>query len=298
LTQVFEPFVVLAGLIAAPLALRGRTRLAYALVTAFLIVALSRYLPAWVSLPANDSPTVTVATWNVLGGAHGAERALEGVAGIDADLIALVELQPRAAAALQAQEDLSARFPYSFLNTDVGLEGTGLLSRYPIIEAAGWTQPAMLRALVDVPDRSAPLVVYVIHPFPPDIRMLARLPVSLDTAQRDEALGQIRASVEADVASGQTVLIAGDFNTTEREPAYHDFVRGLRDAHLDAGVGPGFTWRPASLEWLPFGVVRIDYLLTTPDLRAVSTHVVCGRLSDHCVLQAALAGQPDGTSES
>lgn len=51
-------------------------------------------------------------------------------------------------------------------------------------------------------------------------------------------------------------------------------------------LGPGLTWRPDALNGLPFGVVRIDYLLTTPDLQAISTHVVCNDLSDHCLLTA------------
>jgi endonuclease/exonuclease/phosphatase family metal-dependent hydrolase len=108
----------------------------------------------------------------------------------------------------------------------------------------------------------------------------------LETDVRDGALAVIRLSIAADIAAGRSVLVAGDFNTTEREPAYADFVRGLRDAHLDAGIGPGLTWRPLSLDGLPFGLVRIDYLMTTPDLQAVSTHVVCNELSDHCLLEA------------
>lgn len=287
LTAVLEPYVVLTALVAAPVALRGRMKLGYAVVSVLLLVVLGRYAPGWVSLPASGPSNLTVATWNVLGGSNGAERTLEGLLGSDADVIALVELQPPTARALQNQPDISARFPYNRLNTDAGLRGTGLLSRYPILEASSATDPALLRAVLDVPKSPAPLVVYVIHPFPPGIRTVARLPIALDTADRDKELSQIRSAVEVDIAAGRTVLVAGDFNTTEREPAYQEFVRHLRDAHLDAGIGPGFTWRPESLQGLPFGVVRIDYLLTTPNLRAIATHTICNDLSDHCMLVAA-----------
>ena len=74
----------------------------------------------------------------------------------------------------------------------------------------------------------------------------------------------------------------GDMNTTEREQAYADFTAGLRDAHLDAGIGPGLTWRPDELKSLPFGLIRIDYVLTSPDLVALSSTVKCTDLSDHC----------------
>ena len=74
----------------------------------------------------------------------------------------------------------------------------------------------------------------------------------------------------------------GDLNTTEREPAYADFTAGLHDAHLDAGIGPGLTWRPDELKSLPFGLFRIDYVLSSPDLVANRTAVYCTTLSDHC----------------
>ena len=77
----------------------------------------------------------------------------------------------------------------------------------------------------------------------------------------------MRALIDADLAAGQTVLVMGDLNTTEREQAYADFTAGLRDAHLDAGTGPGLTWRPDEFKALPFGLIRIDYILTSPDLR-------------------------------
>jgi endonuclease/exonuclease/phosphatase family metal-dependent hydrolase len=286
LTEVFEPFLVLSAFIAAPLALIGRGRAGIALVLMLTVIAAGRYLPSWVSLPAAGAPDFTVATWNVLGGLEGARRTLDGVGATEADLVALVEVQPAAAERLQADPDLAVRLPYQVMAADVGLRGTGLLSRYPIIEQSASADPAFLRAIVELPSPHVPLVVYVIHPFPPGIRTIARLPVALETATRDSALAAIRLSVEADITAGRSVLIAGDFNTTEREPAYAEFVRGLRDAHLDSGIGPGFTWRPLSLDALPFGLVRIDYLMTTPDLQAVTTHVVCTQLSDHCLLEA------------
>ena len=99
----------------------------------------------------------------------------------------------------------------------------------------------------------------------------------------------MRALIDSDLAAGQTVLLMGDLNTTEREQAYADFSAGLRDAHLDAGTGPGLTWRPDELKALPFGLIRIDYILTSPDLVALSSTVHCTQLSDHCQIAATLA---------
>ncbi|HYI22213.1 MAG TPA: endonuclease/exonuclease/phosphatase family protein, partial [Candidatus Limnocylindrales bacterium] len=83
----------------------------------------------------------------------------------------------------------------------------------------------------------------------------------------------------------------GDFNVTEREPAYNDVSTGLRDAHLDAGIGFGLTWRPGALRSLPMGLLRIDYIFSTTDLEAVSTHVECTANSDHCLLAATLVSR-------
>jgi vancomycin resistance protein VanJ len=286
LTEVFEPFVVLAALLAMPLALIGRTRAGSLVVAVLLVLALGRYLPGWISVPAGGEPRLTAATWNVLGGSGGALRTLEGVLATETDLVALVELQPRAVELLEAEPVVTSRWPYRLLAPDPGLFGSGLMSRYPITDGNVFSDPDYLRAQVELPDATV-VVVYVIHPPRPGVRTVWRLPVGLETAVRDAELDAIREAVERDLVAGRTVMVAGDFNTTEREPAYIEFASGLRDAHLDAGVGPGFTWRPEGLEGLPFGVVRIDYLLTSADLQATATHVVCNHLSDHCRLIAA-----------
>jgi hypothetical protein len=38
---------------------------------------------------------------------------------------------------------------------------------------------------------------------------------------------------------------------------------------------------------LPFGLFRIDYVLSSPDLVANQTAVYCTALSDHCLAAAA-----------
>ncbi len=64
------------------------------------------------------------------------------------------------------------------------------------------------------------------------------------------------------------VVMLGDLNTTEREPAYSELSAGLRDSHLDAGLGPGLTWGPDRFGFLPFGLLRIDYILVSPQIPA------------------------------
>ncbi len=294
LTLVFEPYIVLFTLPVVVVAVAGRWRPAVILAAALLIVAVGRYGPTWVSLPAPaQGETMKVVSWNVLAGPDAAARVLDGLATTaDADLIGLLELQPAMAEAVMADPALAQRFAHQAFDPDSSVYGVGLLSRYPILEQSSSHDPPYLRALVGTPDVAT--VVYVVHPLPARIRTIGSLPVALETATRDADMALIRGLIEADLVAGGPVIIVGDINTTEREPAYAAFAAGLRDAHLDAGIGPGLTWRPGWLPSPPFGVLRIDYIFTSTQLRAASSGVTCLSVSDHCLVTAELTAAGGG----
>ena len=113
-----------------------------------------------------------------------------------------------------------------------------------------------------------------------------RIPVSLDTSSRDEDISFIRSLMDEDLAAGRPVVVVGDINTTEREPAYFELSRGLHDAHLDAGLGTGFTWRPPQLRLVPAGLLRIDYIFVSDPFKVLGTSVTCNGQSDHCRVEA------------
>lgn len=291
LTEVFEPYIVLSALLGIPLALRveGRDRFVRPAIVLLVVVSVLRYGPAWVSLPATASgQPLNVVAWNLESRPDSGQRALDGLLGVNADLVGLVELQPPAAEALSTDTRLAARLPHHALAPERTVLGVGLLSRYPILEHQVSTDPPYVRALVDLPS-SPSVAVYVVHPMPAAFRTIARVPVSMETAQRDTAIGQIRALIDADLEAHRPVIVLGDINTTEREPAYATLTTGLRDAHLDSGNGPGFTWRPPQLSFLPFGVIRIDYVFSSQEYLAQSSSVDCSVDSDHCRLSATLA---------
>jgi endonuclease/exonuclease/phosphatase family metal-dependent hydrolase len=145
----------------------------------------------------------------------------------------------------------------------------------------------MLRAVVQPPATKA-IVVYVVHaPLARFVRW-GDVPVGVDFNARERAVAAIRARIDVDLADGTSVIVMGDLNTTERELGYAALSPGLRDSHLDAGTGPGFTWRPWPVAALPLGLVRIDYVLTTPDLSPTASTVNCGVPSDHCRVDATL----------
>ena len=287
LTQVLEPYIVLTGLISAALLIRAPDR-ARAVAIVLVLVTAGRYGPTWISFPVNQGgDTLTVATWNMEAGPDADTRALEGFGDIQADLVAIQELQPAAADALLANPTLASQLPYSVMKPDSSVLGVGLMSRFPILDERSSTDPPYLRAMVDAP--SGPhMAVYVVHPLPARFVTVAGVPVALDTTRRDAAITEIRSGIDTDLATGLQVLILGDINTTQREPAYTDLSTGFRDAHLDVGVGPGNTWLPGALEGLPFGLLRIDYVFADPNFVFESTYTDCSLPSDHCLLQATL----------
>jgi len=284
---VWEQLIFVTALVALPFALLGRERVGYVVVALLVVTALVRYGAQWVSLPASGQPALSVTAWNVEAGADAGKRVVAGLSDVDSDLVALEEFQPTMQDAITSNASLSARYPYRIYDPHDETLGAALLSRWPIIDQQTSLHPTYIRAVVQPLTLNRPLVVYVVHPLPPETTTGSGLP-TLDTQQRSADQATMRALIDADLAAGQSVLVMGDLNTTEREQAYADFTRGLHDAHLDAGTGPGLTWRPDELKALPFGLIRIDYVLTTADLVALSSSVNCTDLSDHCQVTATL----------
>ena len=212
---------------------------------------------------------------------------MDGLRGIDADVVALQELGPDHAAAIEADPELRTRFPYRELAPREGVEGMGLLSAYPIVRSALLTDPMAIEAVLDVDGR--PVTVISGHPFPGRIRVAGPLPVSFDPSARDQSLVRFRARVDAAIARGETVIVAGDFNTAPTEPAFEQLVAGLADAHAEVGLGPGWTWRPSRLEGLGLGVLRIDLALSGPGARPIAVGERCDLPGDHCRLEARFA---------
>ncbi|MEX2547419.1 MAG: endonuclease/exonuclease/phosphatase family protein [Chloroflexota bacterium] len=286
LAEVLEPYIILTALLVAPLAFRFRPPAGRAAVVVILMLTTFRYLPAWTSFPGSGpGEDVTAMTWNLLAGPDGGERSLEGILRSDADLIGVQELQPQAAAVLVADGTLSSRLPYRALAPDPSVLGIGLFSRYPIVDYEAWTDPPMLRAEIAHPVGES-FTVLVVHPLPAAFGSVARVPVSLDTTRRDAAIARIWSIIEEESRGGRSMLVLGDLNTTEREPAYAEFSNVLHDAHAVAGWGPGHTWRPQSLAFLPFGLLRIDYIFGVQEMFPRSTFVDCNVPSDHCRLEA------------
>ena len=289
LTQIVEPYLILAALIVLPLALRRWGRWRLVLAALLVVVTCVRLGPTWISFPSTAAATdsLSVVAWNLLAGPNGGERLRDGLAGVELDLVGLAELQVETAKVINSDTELSGRFPHRVLGLNGSALDVGLISRHPIVEQERWTDPPLIRAVVQ-PTGQAPITVFVGHPLSARIDTVADLPVGVDTTLRDQRIATIRSFVDRELTANRSVLLIGDFNVTEHEPAYSVLAAGLRDAHLEVGLGPGFTWRPLRLAGFPFGLLRIDYILTSPDFAISSVGLDCSEPSDHCRISAVV----------
>lgn len=298
LTQIVEPYLLpvclMAVAITVPLAAGQWRHVALAVGMLLVLVGALRYGPNLVSFPTAEtsSDALDVVAWNIMAGPDGVQRLRDGLIGVDADLVGLEELQFEAAEMLNSDVGIKAAYPHEVLNPHANMLGVGLLSRHPIGERQKWTDPPLIRAVVQ-PEGSAPVTVFVGHPLPARIATVAGVPVGVDTTDRDQRIERIRGLVDLELTAGRDVLVIGDLNVTDHEPAYGVLAAGFRDAHLEAGIGPGFTWRAARLAGLPLGLLRIDYILASPKFAVSASAVDCSEPSDHCRVSATVWRTPE-----
>jgi vancomycin resistance protein VanJ len=294
----FALVTILAGhvlIVCLMIALAGaalaRTHAAWAgllVVTGVAIVVLGS---EWLSLPPPSAPgrPITVSTWNLEAGSAAASELVEVLAASDADIVALEELAPEGAAAIEASASVIARYPYRELYPEAGVWGLGLLSRHPLEDVALARDPMRLRARVDLGDAGRVAIV-VAHPLPGRIATVSplRLPVAFDATGRDAALETIRVGADGFAGAGAPSILLGDFNVSPLEPGYAIVARGRHDVHGEVGIGPGWTWRPSRLEGLGMGLLRIDHVFVSPTIEPEWIKEDCSHPGDHCLVTAGV----------
>ena len=292
LSEIFAPYLFLPLLLLAPFALMRGTGVLRTLLLVCLLVFCVRFPPRLVSAAPADNPAaihLTAMQWNVrVGGQY--DQIMNVLSQQPASIVSIVEADWNR---LSKDNEVAGLYPYRWGVQDAGPEsGEVLLSTYPIIEKGVltappnlWDVPRVIWARLQVGLGQSVFVV-VAHPPPGTFCTHRTFPQKCyNTATRDQRLAAINAFVQPHVNKGDAVLMLGDFNVTEREPAYNDLSAGLVDAHRVVGAGTGVTWRPASLMSHDLALLRIDYIFTSPNVTPLATSVDCTpRGSDHCIL--------------
>jgi endonuclease/exonuclease/phosphatase (EEP) superfamily protein YafD len=272
-----------------PVAVLGRSRVLGIALLAVMTLAVSRLGDEWSSPPAPTATghVLTMASWNLELESRPAQESADWLADHPADVVALQELTPDVADAIDADGRLRQAYPYRALERRDFGQGLGLLSRYPISGVTHLDQPFRQEAVVTVAGTGITLVNA--HTKASRIYRIGSVPVGLDPTIRNEQLDAVRQRVGQLLAAGLRVVVFGDFNTAPTEPAYRRLVDGLVDVHRAVGQGPGWTWRPKRFEFIGIGLLRIDLVLVGPGIAPLSESSSCPPAGDHCWVQTTLS---------
>jgi vancomycin resistance protein VanJ len=221
------------------------------------------------------------------------EELMAAIRAQDADLVALQELTPATVVHLEAA--LADVYPYRIVApSDVDDSGLGLLSRYPLRPLEAPPGLVALAALAEVEGMT--VRVLTTHLASPTTRAdapesLPALPIpsAYDTRVRDAEVARLLSFARG---SPGPLLLLGDFNLADREPAYALLAAELRDSFRAAAWGFGFTF-PDTKRLLrqpyPYPLIRIDYVWSR-ELTPLAAWTACGQSkSDHCAVVAVLA---------
>jgi endonuclease/exonuclease/phosphatase (EEP) superfamily protein YafD len=234
----------------------------------------------WPRQPGQAAQTLRVMTWNLRYDETDARAIAAAIQRQQPDVVAVQEL----GAALDAPlaELLLAAYPHQARYPDPGHHGFAVYSRFPLRSS-----PPTL-GMDDCRCQVAALSLgggeeTLINAHPHTARRVAwlGLPVGIDTVSQD---GSFRA---LDALIGQTagpLILAGDLNTSERQPNYRLLRRSLGDAFLEQGWGLGLTYpSEPKLGPLPWGaLLRLDYIMPSAEWRTLRawSGAVAG-VSDH-----------------
>jgi endonuclease/exonuclease/phosphatase (EEP) superfamily protein YafD len=290
LTQLFALHLYLLAALLVPFARDPTARLLRIGLALVLVAGVVRFGAEWVSVPPGDEPgtPIEVAAWNLELGSEAGRDLVRVLTATRAEIVVLQELTPDHAARIEASDAVLARFPHRILEPEEGVQGIGLLSAFPITSEDRIDEPVGLVAELDL-GLPQGITVVSAHPLPPRYVLAAAMPpipIAFEPADRDRALGALRRRVDRVLDTGRPVILIGDFNVAPTEVAYGALSRGLLDAHAETGLGPGWTWRPRPVEFIPAGMLRIDYVLVGGGLRPLASATDCSRPGDHCIVSA------------
>jgi vancomycin resistance protein VanJ len=292
LANIFAPLCFAPLLLLLPAAALARSR--WMLGAAALGVALFVLLFGQLFLPrqrgATGDTTLRVVTINAFYGASAPAEQAALLASYNADVIAVQELSPALAAALE--RDLAAVYPYQLLDPIDGPGGKGIVSRFPF-EQMNPDQGLSNPVRVDVNGR--PVVLWNVHIHFSGISRVRSerffgLPY-LRLYDREGRLQQVRRLIEQLEGVEEPVIVLGDFNTSDREAGYRAMRAAFRDVFRETSAGFGYTFpnnkRMGPLT-IPVPLVRIDYIWARGPLTPLAASVDCHNGSDHCTVIADL----------
>jgi vancomycin resistance protein VanJ len=279
--------------LAALLALLARRRAAWISLTIAALLFVGFFggeftPPAPVVHAEEDTPTLTVMTYNVLYTVDDAAPVAASVAQADPDVIAFQELAyPRAQTLAQT---MGERYPYRTpVVADRCYIQVAIWSSYPIlrIEEVDPDVFCRLRSVV-IDFEGRPVRIVGVHAWP-------HTGIDRESVEQGLRWRQEQIDLILDMVAGQPepLVLLGDLNSAPMSEVYGTLSTRLTDAFTEAGWGLGHTWPAEGGQWYnipyPARLVRIDYVFHSAEWRAEEAWVG-GRdgVSDHHPVVARL----------
>lgn len=225
--------------------------------------------------PARDAKDLRVLTFNILMGKRGAPEIAKTIRRVDADVVVLEEVCGSATVPDPLPTLRTALREYTIVR-----EGeVAIATKLPLRKVRSVPMMYSRRMLLGVVEwQGKPVTVAAVHfnisAGGRSLKIGRGMPEYLhgtEKAREHQADILLR---ECAQISGP-LIVAGDFNTTPRGPLYHRLTSNLRDSFADVGFGPGWSY---SAE---YPCLRIDYILTSKDIRATRSYVLSDQTSDH-----------------
>lgn len=263
---------------------------------AFLPIAVMAFLYGPQFLPSlspqSAGPTFRVMVHNVFWQNQNAGAVIAQIREQDPDIVGLHEfVDPMRSAVLG---ELAQEYPYREL-----IPGAGLISRYPVESCqlfrldADRKVPGPWAQACEIDIDGQTVTLFNVHPRSPSLvgEDVPWLPFRLPRDLIEDGTGYDIQSIIDEV--GETdgpVLVIGDLNITDQHRDYQPLTENLQDAFRQAGWGMGFTYS----RWPHhnFSMWRIDYILYSSELTAVSASTADFAGSDHRPVIADLGFKP------
>ena len=222
------------------LALVWQRRTLFWLLVPLAVIA-AQYGPLFLprSAAAASGTPLRVMTANLLVESDVAGSLERTLAQEQPDLVALQELDGDVAAVLSTA--LRQRYPYQELFPEQHPFGSGILSRYPIVQAGqreeGPGSCFCQQVTLDLTGRLAVLINT--HPYPPRIHYGRLGPIyPIPTAFQDSVVTDARQRLLRRVETVEgPLLLVGDFNTSDREAGDRQLSAALHDSYREAAPG-------------------------------------------------------------
>jgi vancomycin resistance protein VanJ len=295
LSNIFAACFFVPLLLLLPAALLLRSRWMYVVTALPLVVFLAlfgaRFVPR--AGPGVIGGTMLrVVTFNLLFVNTNTDNLLTAIRAQQADVVALQELVPPVAEAMQ--RNLRTLYPYQILSPANNVGGVGLLSRYPLEPADRVDGAQGQWAILSVGGQKITVINVHVH-FSGISRIRSQRFGSLSYFRMYDTTGrlyQLNALRQATRKVSGGLIMMGDFNTGDREPGHAVLASELHDAFGETGTGFGFTFpndKRMGPITIPVPLVRIDYIWTGGSAVPVAAHVNCDDGgSDHCMVVADL----------